>query len=338
MFEKIMPKEAKLVVDRLQKSCGNNWKQFIKEIEQFNHKLIIKIVNGIVDQKHEYTPKELGSGCYKLEKHVRGKEFGWAWNEIRDAIDRGGHEAQMATVQAIKNGVTPITFSDTVNRKERQKFIDDKAIYEDSLNFYKTFSFGLKKPEMTKAVHQIPLIPGMPSAPGEGIEVGYADTSSGAKGGAKGHLEKFIMGTGTANGKFSMADLAEFEDYMTLQDKPGSSPGWVIVLRHLRPWLTPGDGTECEIKWNPKITYQCSSSSDKSTSGTVGSDIILVHEMVHAYHFLKGMGFGDPSLEEAQTIGFFPFDNDIYTENNYRPNAINPLIGKDRKIYDFETQ
>jgi len=85
-------------------------------------------------------------------------------------------------------------------------------------------------------------------------------------------------------------------------------PGWIILLICLRKWLTKGKGCKSSVELHTGAKHL----------HNLPFVIILFHELVHAYHQTVGTSYQNRIMEEAQTVGLFPFHNDAYTENKFR--------------------
>ena len=51
--------------------------------------------------------------------------------------------------------------------------------------------------------------------------------------------------------------------------------------------------------------------------------VVLAHELTHAVHYLKGVAYKNKAMEEAQTVGLYPFSDEKYTENKFRGELMN---------------
>lgn len=106
-----------------------------------------------------------------------------------------------------------------------------------------------------------------------------------------------------------------------------------LVGYHVMSHLTPGQGTEAWVVWDP----------DKEDAGADlppherapwmqrPSWIALVHELIHAWRMVTGRCVFRPApqieeyYEEAMTVGLPPYDSCRFTENAFRRKAGLPL-------------
>jgi hypothetical protein len=108
------------------------------------------------------------------------------------------------------------------------------------------------------------------------------------------------------------------------RDRPeeGSRAFRYVVLA-LEPWLDRGEGAGAVIRFDP----------NDEPPGNVGADVVLVHELVHAWYIVSGRQiFGDEHLEHGlMVIGINGFERRAsghtrrYTENRYRSERGLPL-------------
>jgi hypothetical protein len=117
-----------------------------------------------------------------------------------------------------------------------------------------------------------------------------------------------------------MGWLEEFADgRLHLSQLPDA---WKYELpRLLRPYLTPGRGAACTIKFDPADAKPCDSDpAMKNRPPALG----LAHELIHALHGVRGtnlVGVEDPSgqtPEEIITTGLPPYQFEEYSDNKLR--------------------
>ena len=107
------------------------------------------------------------------------------------------------------------------------------------------------------------------------------------------------------DGKLTLAQLAD---------------DWKVDLpRVLRPWLTPGRGTDSTISFDPGDWKPCAiDPAMKNRHPALG----LVHEMIHAYHSATGRNMrvrnGNENLEEVVTTGLPPYQFEEFSDNRFR--------------------
>ncbi len=93
------------------------------------------------------------------------------------------------------------------------------------------------------------------------------------------------------------------------------------LIRILRPWLDPGQGTPCKVKFNPVSEYSC----ELDKSGTRRPAAIgLAHELIHAWRNVRGLRYFEDATragiddDEVMTTGFPPYENEALSENLFR--------------------
>jgi len=105
--------------------------------------------------------------------------------------------------------------------------------------------------------------------------------------------------------------LIQKADYLSAADK---ERGFYIILRRMGPRLKAGVGTNAV-----GVTIHCNENWDDIISKTGETpSTILAHEMIHAYHSINGVGFHNLPMEEAQTVGIYPYEYKELTENWFR--------------------
>jgi hypothetical protein len=116
----------------------------------------------------------------------------------------------------------------------------------------------------------------------------------------------------------SMGMLQELMDgRLTLVQMPQD---WrTDIPRVLRPFLTPGRGTDSTISFDPGDWKPCAiDPAMKNRHPALG----LVHEMIHAYHSATGRNMrvrkGSENLEEVITTGLPPYHYEEFSDNRFR--------------------
>lgn len=89
--------------------------------------------------------------------------------------------------------------------------------------------------------------------------------------------------------------------------------------RLLRPFLTPGRGSNAIIYFDPGDWKPCAlDPAMKNRHPALG----LVHEMIHAWHAMTGKNMnvriGKENLEEVITTGLPPYNSEEYSDNKFR--------------------
>ncbi len=93
------------------------------------------------------------------------------------------------------------------------------------------------------------------------------------------------------------------------------------LVRLLKPWLTPGDGCSCTVKFAPDAEYSCDlDREDTKRPPAIG----LAHELCHAWRNVTGMRLFEDATragvddDEVMTTGFPPYHNEEISENMFR--------------------
>lgn len=93
------------------------------------------------------------------------------------------------------------------------------------------------------------------------------------------------------------------------------------LLRFLRPWLTPGEGSGSRVNFNPDGMLGCMGDNVmKPRPPALG----LAHELCHAWRNAVGERLFDDALscglddDEVMTTGFPPYQYEKYSENLFR--------------------
>jgi hypothetical protein len=110
----------------------------------------------------------------------------------------------------------------------------------------------------------------------------------------------------------------------TVLDPPGPGTGTRSLgddlVRFLRPWLAPGDGSGSKINFNPDGKLGCMGDKMKQRPPAIG----LAHELCHAWRNAVGQRLFDDAMscnlddDEVMTCGFPPYQFEKYSENLFR--------------------
>ena len=124
-----------------------------------------------------------------------------------------------------------------------------------------------------------------------------------------------------AHAHATMRAMGTLQDLMdgrlTLEKLPQD---WATDLpRVLRPWLTPGRGTDSTISFDPGDWKPCAlDPAMKQRHPALG----LVHEMIHGYHSATGRNMrvrrNAENLEEVITTGLPPYQFEPFSDNLFR--------------------